>query len=111
MSRDVIVQSRGLSTSNRCEETRIEQGIAADAGILTAIGIATAFGLLVVLMVVIALGRILSVRILAGEAQRAAKRAAEADAASRDKALAAVVGVAALLAGTAPAEIPAVKDG
>ena len=89
----------------------IEQGIAEDAAILTAIGIATAFGLLVLLMVVIVLGRIFSARILAIEARRAAKRAAKTDAASRDKALAAVVAVSALLAGPAPVEGPAVEDG
>ena len=111
MSPDVIVQSRGPSISNQCEETRIEQGIAEDAAILTAIGIATAFGLLVVLMVVIFVGRILTVRILAGEALRAARRAAESEATSRERALAAVIGVSALLAGTTAMETPAVEDG
>lgn len=76
-----------------CEETTIDLQIAEDAAILTGIGMGTAFGLLIGLMVVILLMRALSARIVAGIAERSAVESAEA----RDKALAGVVAVSALL--------------
>ena len=77
-----------------CEETTIDSQIAEEAAILTGIGMGTAFGLLIALMVVILLMRALSTRILARIAERAAMETADA----RDRALAGVVAVSALLA-------------
>ena len=78
----------------------IEQAIAEEAAILTGIGMGTAFALLILLMVVIVVVRHLSARILG----RAAAQAAATEAEARDKALAAVIGVAALRANPKRAE-------
>ena len=64
-----------------------------DAAVLTSIGIATAFGLLVVLMVVIVAVRVVSTRLLSSP---------DGGAASRNRAIAAVAAVTALLAQPGP---------
>ena len=92
----VGVQSRGPSKSPCSEETAIDSAVAEEAAILTGIGIGTAFGLLILLMVAIVLVRLSSAGILGRIEIIAAARLREAEAESRDKALAAVVAVTAL---------------
>jgi len=75
----------------------VDQELAREAGILTAIGVTTAFSLLVLLMIVVNLVRIFSSRVTDRVERRAVAQAAVAEAQSREKALAAVVAVGALL--------------
>lgn len=80
----------------------MDQELAREAAILTAIGVTTAFGLLVLLMIVVNLVSLFSSRVIDRVERRAAAQAATAEAESREKALAAVVAVGALLGDSAP---------
>ena len=80
---------------------RLDQGIAEEAAILTAIGIGTAFAVLVVLLVMTVLIRWISVRIEGRTAEPtddAPARPTREDAQARNRALAAALAVTALLA-------------
>ena len=79
-------------------ETAIQPDIAQSAATLTAIGTGTAFGVLLLLIVLVLLIRVIATRILGGAQARAALAGARTEADAHDRALAAVIGVSALLA-------------
>ncbi|MCH8205626.1 MAG: hypothetical protein IH956_01315 [Chloroflexi bacterium] len=78
--------------------TTIDQAIVEEAAILTAIGIGTAFGLLVLLIVVVAVVRVSSEFVLERVSGRAAAKAVQEEAESRNRAHAAVAAVTAIMA-------------
>ena len=87
------------ATDFRCwGETAIQPDIVQTAATLTAIGIGTAFGVLLLLTVLIVLIRMIATPILSRAQAHAALAAARAESDTHDRALAAVVGVSALLA-------------
>ena len=85
----------------------IDLETAKEAAILTGIGMGTAFGLLVLLMVTILLVRQFFVQIFDGLMGDAAQSASTIGADSRDKALAAAIGVTAALASQGRTQNPA----
>lgn len=82
--------------------TAIEQEIINEAAILTGFGIGTAFASLVLLMIAIPLIRLLSARLPNGTAGPVSIAPQDVDGVTRDKALAAVVAVTALLVNRHP---------
>ena len=76
----------------------IDPEIVEEAAILTGIGIGTAFGLLVLLMVVVAVVRLSSGYVLERASTRAAAKAVQEEAESRNRAQAAVGAVTAIMA-------------
>ena len=85
----------------------IDLETAKEAAILTGIGLVTAFGLLVFLMVTIVLVRQLFVQFFDRLVGDTAQSPATVGADSRDKALAAAIGVTAVLASQGRAQNPA----
>ena len=75
----------------------IEQAVAEKAAIMTGIGLATAFGILVLLMVLIGLLSLATRRFLHVAEPGTESEPLDGDAEAKNKALAAVVAVAALL--------------